>query len=117
MENFNTLGEVQTWADDHTGGEIVSYFNALPGVQPVKRFEDRKVAAKRIWSALGHPALATAKPDPLPLKVNRQRGAKPKAKKAARKATKKAAPDGRVDQVVALLKRKGGAPLTEIMKA
>jgi len=32
--------------------EIAAYYNELPGVKPVKKFESREVAVTRIWAAL-----------------------------------------------------------------
>lgn len=32
--------------------EIAAYYNGLPGVKPVKKFESRDVAITRIWAVL-----------------------------------------------------------------
>ena len=32
--------------------EIAAYYNGLPGVKPVKKFESRDVAVTRIWAVL-----------------------------------------------------------------
>jgi hypothetical protein len=32
--------------------EIVAYYNGLPSVKPVKKFESREVAVTRIWAVL-----------------------------------------------------------------
>ena len=119
---------------------MVDVWNSLPGVKPVKRFKNSKAAASRIWEhvqglgesekpkaertrkagaqvAKGAPAKAKA--------TNKATAAKnaPEAKKPA-KVTKKAktAKTGSVREgsktaaVVALLERKGGATLAEVMK-
>jgi hypothetical protein len=52
MEQFETKAALATWADDHTGGEVVTFYNSIEGVKPVKKFEDRAVAVRRIWDAL-----------------------------------------------------------------
>ncbi len=114
---------------------LVEIWNSLPGVEPVKSFKSAKAAAGRIWSriqALGEnpepqaPTKATsAKPArpvaPSKPKSNKKTTRAKKATKAPRKATKPKA-DGprhgtKTAQVVALLQRRNGATLSEIMEA
>jgi uncharacterized protein DUF3489 len=98
---------------------------------PVKKFTDRKSAVSRIWKAIqsldgGSPAdTATAAPK-APKKAKRApkpkpaKAAKTKPAKVGRKTAGKAAVarDGsKKATVLGLLQRKGGATLSQIMKA
>jgi hypothetical protein len=112
----------------------------LPGVEPVKRFKSGNSAASRIWERIQGLA-ATAKPEAEAAKPKEERKAKggapaakgapakakttkkataakkePKGKKAA-KAQETAGPreGSKTAQVVAMLQRKNGAMLSEIM--
>ena len=48
---FKTKAALAEWANDQTMAEIAAYYNGLPGVRPVKKFESRDVAVTRIWAA------------------------------------------------------------------
>jgi hypothetical protein len=127
---------VATWPADR----LVTVWNGLSGVEPVKRFKTSKAAASRIWEriqSLGE----TVKPKPAPANSKRDKKAKggaesakdaharaktnqkataakdaPKGKTAA-KAKEAAAPTegSKTAQVVSMLQRKSGATLVEIM--
>jgi hypothetical protein len=43
---FKTKAALTEWANDQTMPEIGAYYNGLPGVKPVKKFESRDVARK-----------------------------------------------------------------------
>ena len=43
-----TKAALTKWANDQTMPEIAAYYNGLPGVKPVKKFESREVAVTRI---------------------------------------------------------------------
>ena len=49
---FKTKAALAEWANDQTMAEIATYYNGLPGVKPVKKFESRDVAVTRIWGVL-----------------------------------------------------------------
>ena len=49
---FKTKAALAEWANDQTMAEIAAYYNGLPGVKPVKKFESRDVAVTRIWVVL-----------------------------------------------------------------
>jgi hypothetical protein len=49
---FKTKAALAEWANDQTMPEIAAYYNGLPAVKPVKKFESRDVAVTRIWAAL-----------------------------------------------------------------
>jgi hypothetical protein len=38
---FKTKAALAEWANDQTMPEIAAYYNGLPGVKPVKKFESR----------------------------------------------------------------------------
>jgi hypothetical protein len=120
---------------------LVAIWNGLPGVEPVKHFKSGNSAASRIWERIQGLAVA-AKPEAEAAKPKEQRKAKgsapaakgapakskvskkataakkaPKGKKAA-KAQETAGPreGSKTAQVVAMLQRKNGATLAEIME-
>ena len=119
---------------------LVAVWNSLPGVTPVKRFKNGSAAASRIWErirGLGEPAqpetepakpkahkkakggAQAAKGAPAKAKATKKTTAAksaPKAKRAA-KAQESAGPreGSKTAQVIAMLQRKNGATLAEIM--
>ena len=119
---------------------LVALWNSLPGVEPVDGFKSAKVAAKRIWArlqAFGEAAKAAAEPlkpkAPKKAKGRAQaaKGAPAKGKASKKTTPAKSAPKGKkaakakdsagpregskTAQVVAMLQRKNGATLAEIM--
>jgi len=137
FDSFGSQQELAELAKAWPAERLVAIWNSLPGVTPVKRFKDHKAAAIRIWERiqdLGAPETPRAdKPEP---KAERKakggaqaaKGAPAKAKstkkataaKKGRKAPKAQETAGpregsKTAQVVAMLQRKGGATLTEIM--
>lgn len=67
--------------------KLLALYNALPGIEPVKRFADRQVALKRVWGALEN----------LPLGESR--------------------PDSKADRVLRLLRRPEGCDITGLIEA
>jgi hypothetical protein len=141
FDSFASQKELAKLAASWPAERLVAIWNSLPGVAPVKGFRSAKAAVGRIWERigkLGEPDKPKAdKPEP-----NAERKAKggaqaakgapvrgkaakkptaaknaPKAKKAA-KAQEAAAPrkGSKTAQVVAMLQRKNGATLAEIME-
>jgi len=129
-------GLVAGWPADR----LVAIWNGLPGVEPVKKFKNAKIGASRVWEriqSLGEAAKPAAEPADPKADKNAKRGAQaakgaPTTPKASKKATatkktpkaKTAAktnePSGpregsKTAQVVAMLQRKNGATLAEIM--
>jgi hypothetical protein len=119
---------------------LVATWNSLPGVTPVKTFKSPKTAVGRIWERIQSLGDA-AKPEAEPAKPRADKSAKagaraakgaPSKGKSGKKATAaKNAPKSKTPakaeesgpregsktaQVVALLQRKNGATLTEIME-
>jgi hypothetical protein len=120
-----------------TTERLVAIWNSLPGAKPVKTFKTVKAGATKIWDAiqgLGD-AAAPAKPKSdkkakgsapvakaAPAKGKASKKATPaepapKAKKTAKKEESAGPREGsKTAQVVALLQRKNGATLIEIME-
>jgi hypothetical protein len=128
-ESFSTQDELAGLAADWPATRLVEVWNSVPGLTPVKRFTNRKSAVARIWKAIqslnggGGNESATMAPKRAK-KPQRGGRAKPTSKPAPAKGEKaKRGPktatvrDGsKKADVIALLQRKGGATLTEIMK-
>ena len=114
---------------------LIAIYNSLPGVVPVKKFTSSAVASKRILTELqkleapavaegetAEPAKAPKAPKVAKAKVAKvAKAAKPaKAPKAAKKAKAAKQPKtgtSKKDEVLALISRKNGATLEEIMAA
>jgi hypothetical protein len=140
FDSFASQKELAKLAASWPAERLVAIWNSLPGVTPVKGFKSAKAAVGRIWEhirKLGEPEKPKAdKPEP---KAERKakggaqtaKGA-PAKRKAAKKATaaknaptakkvakaqETAAPreGSKTAQVVAMLQRKNGATLAEIM--
>ena len=139
---FTTQEELATATQDWPASRLVEVWNSFAGAPPfgefkeVRRFTDRKSAVARIWSAaqrLGaqvekDEAAIASKPAPA-AKPKKAKAAPTAAKAAAAKAKAakgttakdaatgaKAPRDGsKTAQVVAMLQRKNGATLAEIM--
>jgi len=141
FDSFASQKELAELAAGWPAERLVAIWNSLPGVKPVKSFKTAKVAASRIWESiqgLGEAATPqaqpakpksdkkakggaqTAKGAPAKAKATKKTSAAknaPKAKKAA-KAEEGAGPreGSKTAQVVAMLQRKNGATLAEIME-
>jgi Protein of unknown function (DUF3489) len=142
FDSFSSQQELAELTKAWPAERLLAIWNSLPGVTPVKRFKDHKAAISRIWERiqnLGAPETPKAdKPEPkaerkakggaqaakgAPAKGKATKKAiaaknAPKAKKAA-KAQETVGPreGSKTAQVVAMLQRKGGATLTEIMES
>ena len=140
FDSFSSQQELVGLAAGWPAARLVAIWNSLPGVEPVKGFKSSKAAAIRIWEHiqdLGEVAKPAAEPAKPKADKNAKRGAQsakgapakakttkkataaknaPKGKKAA-KAQETAGPreGSKTAQVVAMLQRKNGATLAEIM--
>jgi hypothetical protein len=133
FDSFTSQQELEALATSWPKERLVAIWNSLAGVRPVKRFPNHEAAAGQVWAriqGLGQSAEPKAEP-----KAKRgARGAKgapakaktgqkamagknpPQGKKAAKPQDAAAPREGsKTAQVVAMLQRKGGATLTEIM--
>ena len=119
---------------------LVAIWNSLPGVKPVQSFKSSKAAANRIWERIqGLGEAAKPEADPAKPKADKkakggaraEKGASPKAKPTKKtspaqkpaKAPKAAMPKAegpregsKMAQVIAMMERRNGATLAEIMK-
>jgi len=133
FDSFRTEKELAELISQWPAERLAATWNSLPGVEPVQGFKSSKTAASRIWKRLQRLGEA-AKPKSDKKPKRGEKGAKvapakgkatkkasaaksaPKAKKAA-KAEEAAGPreGSKTAQVVAMLQRKNGATLEEIM--
>lgn len=112
-ERFSTAKELARLAEQWPAARLVEIWNALPGVATVKRFTSRKTAVVRIWAAIQNLAPdGGAQPPRVGPKKGRsaQRATKEEKAPTARDGSKKA-------DVLALLRREGGATLQDLMTA
>jgi hypothetical protein len=140
FDSFASEKELAELAAAWPAERPVAIWNSLPGVKPVKAFKSAKAAASRIWEriqGLGEPAKPEAEPAkpkagkkakagaqaakgaPAKAKATKKTTAAknaPKAKKAAKTREAAGPREGsKTAQVVAMLQRKNGATLAEIM--
>jgi len=108
---------------------LVEIWNNLPGIKPLTKFTGRKVATKRIWKAIqgiGAPAISAAPSKPQVSVATVSAQAPHVASNVAMPGkTSKRPPEGEPEpkgtrgrktaQVIAMLQRKNGATLSEIM--
>ncbi len=140
-ERFRNEAGLNKLAADWSATRLVDIWNSLPGATPVKKFKDRQTAVSRIWKALqslgqAAPEAVTAdEPTPVPEAATATpvapqtpdvapEEAPAKKKATARKNAPKAPKVAKVPressktaQVVAMLQRKEGATLSEIMSS
>jgi hypothetical protein len=144
-EIFASQQELADLAAKWPANRLVEVWNGIPGLTPVKKLTDRKSAVAKIWKAIqsldgGGAAdgaepittAATAAPkaarNAKKAKHAAKQAKKAKSAKSAAKAPAKGKPgkaakpaaarDGsKKAEIIALLQRKGGATLAQIMKA
>jgi hypothetical protein len=137
FDSFSSQQELAELAKTWLAERRVAIWNSLPGVEPVKSFRTSKAAVSRMWERIQSlasvpplvvpPKPKTDKTAKLDARVARGTSAKRKAKQkaASAKVSKKntvnaestAPRDGsKTAQVVAMLHRKNGATLAEIME-
>jgi len=144
FDSFSSQKELAELAKAWPMERLVATFNSLTGVTPVESFKSNKAAVGRIWERIqglgdaAQPEAEPAKPKAGKKAKGGQRAAKgapvkgkatkkttpakkaPKAKKAAKESTaakepKAARTGSKSEEVIALLKRKGGATMAEIV--
>jgi hypothetical protein len=134
FDAFASQKELLSLVGQWPAERLVAIWNSLPGAKPVKSFKTTKVAAGRIWEQI-----QTLGDAPKPKAERKAKGGEQAAKGAPAKgkATKKATPTkkapkakvaaktqdaagpregSKTAQVVAMLQRKNGATLAEIME-
>jgi hypothetical protein len=110
-ERFSSNQELARLAGKWPASRLTKLWNGLPGVTPLKKFQDRKAAVSRIWQAIQGlaPAGGAHLPRVAPKTAgSRKRTTQRKDAAMARDGSKKAA-------VLNLLQRPGGASLNKLM--
>jgi hypothetical protein len=110
-ESFRSLQELAGLAAQWPTSRLLAIWNSLPGVEPVKRFTDRKTAVARIWRALQ--GLGGGKP----AATSGSRSRQPAHKATSRRAAHTGPKASKTARVIALLRQPAGASLKEIMRA
>jgi Protein of unknown function (DUF3489) len=137
-ERFRNEAGLVKLAAKWPADRLVTIWNSLPGVTPVKKFKDRGTAVARIWKAIQRlgetvatlhggventPVLAAKPTDVTPQTrdvASKKKAAKTKATvtpQPPKPATKGAREGSKTDTVLALLKRAGGVTSAELMIA
>src|SRR5450759_3247062 len=142
FDRFTSQQAVEALATSWPKERLVALWNSLAGVRPVKRFPNPEAAARQVWArihGLGQSAEPKAEPPAKPKAEPKDKrgargakGAPAKAKTGQKALTAKNPPQGKkaakpqdaavpregskTAQVVAMLQRKSGATLTEIMQ-
>lgn len=106
-ERFHSADRFEVLAEHWPAGRLVEIWNRLAGVQPVKKFTDRKTGIARIWKAIQSLRFAGGASEP---KGSNNPGPRKPRGHTGRKNTKAA-------QIVTLLKQPSGASLKSLMKA
>jgi hypothetical protein len=147
FDTFTSQKELADLAKAWPAERLVAIWNSLPGVTPVKGFKNSKAAASQIWKRIqglgeaAQPEAGAAKPQPAAKpkggkkatgRAQAAKGAPAKGKTSKKATPAKAASKGKKSAkaeaggpregsktatVIALLERKGGATLAEIMRA
>ena len=132
FDSFSSQKELAGLVGGWPEARLVAIWNSLPGVTPTKKFKDRTTDTSRTWEriqGLGEAAkpkeerkakggAPAAKGAPVKAKGTKKATAAKKAPSAkAAKAQETAGPreGSKTAQVVAMLQRKNGATLSEIM--
>ena len=112
-ERFSSTKELARLAEKWPAPRLVEIWNTLPGVTPVKKFTSRKKAILHIWAAIQNldPRVGEQRPRVAPKKARPAKQADhADGASSAREGSKKA-------EILALLRRVGGATLPELMAA
>ena len=107
---IKTLQDLAKAAEQWPASRLVEVWNELPGVQPVRKFTDRKTAVTRIWKVLQSLEPTAAAPAPHTPTTTAAREDGPNADDKAPRARKTA-------RVLDLLRTTEGATLDDIMSA
>ena len=119
---FQNEPELRKITADWPLTRLVEVWNKLPGVKPVQKFTDRKTACGRIWKALqqqeaggGAPGRHVAPGGGKARSKARQGQKRPTPPQGAKKAGERQG--SKTAKILALLERKDGASLKELMAA
>jgi Protein of unknown function (DUF3489) len=128
LVHFDSQAILAKVSTDWPMSRFVEIWNGIPGQSPVKKFQDRKKAIARVWSAVQSLAGNAQPSETAAEKLEPARKAgkpakKGKTAKPAKKVSRKAAGDKASDrsnkkaQVIAMMMRAKGVTLAEIMEA
>lgn len=112
-ETFRSESELARLSADWPVSRLIEIWNRLPGVKPVRRFEDRRTAVRRIWREVQKMKMVSSKQE-LAVKESSP-GAQ--VRNRTRVQNHRAARRTKTDQIIALLKRPTGATLATLMAA
>jgi hypothetical protein len=134
FDSFTSHQDLAELAAGWPAERLLTVWNSLPGVTPVKRFQDQKTATTRIWKRIQKLG-AAGKLEPAPKANTGARsgeGAPAKAKATQKATSTHRAPKGKkgatkpeaaapragtkMAEVIAMLQRKNGATLGEIVE-
>ena len=121
---FSSQAELEQLAGEWPGDRLVGIWNSLPGVVAVKKFQSRKTAIGRIWARIqgmaqeaetGDAGTTVAQKGPTKGKLGKKAKAHGRKRPAKGQATEPRE-GSKAARVVALLRRKNGVTLVEIMQ-
>ena len=110
-QRFSSVEDLAAIAAEWPGSRLIEVWNGIPGVTPVKKFTDRKVAVRRLWQVLQQLEVVAAR-EPKPKRTRPTKSANAALKHASTEST-----GSKKDIVLGLLRRGNGATLDEIMTA
>jgi hypothetical protein len=119
---FDSQAALAKVSADWPMSRFVEIWNSIPGQTPVKKFQDRKKAIARIWSAVqplaGNGQAESPAPKP-PRKAQKPAKKAKDGKKPGRTKQAGGKPEGsnKKAEVIAMMTRAKGATLAEIMQA
>ena len=124
-QHFSSEKELAKLTRDWPISRLVETWNSFAGVapfddlKPVKKFTDRKAAVSRIWKAAQRlvPPVAQTSAPVAPVGKKSKNTSTAQAGRAKAPKKQKEPQGSRKDQVVAMLRRKQGATLVDIMTA
>jgi hypothetical protein len=134
FDTFTSEQELAQLAASWPAERLLAIWNSLPGVTPVKKLKNPKTAARLIWQrtqGLGNAAeprkpqsapkakggVRAAKDAPAKAKATKKTNPTTRASKAKKSAKESSAPreGSKIAQVIAMLQRKNGATIMEIV--
>ena len=120
-EAFTTEQSLAKLATRWPGNRLVQIWNEIPGVKPINRFTNRKIAIDRIWKAIqpsGTGAVNTGRPVPgVKEAAKRKRIQKPRRNKTAVPKIGKLREGSKTAVIIRLLQRPKGVTLKNLMAA
>ena len=120
-EAFTTEQSLAKLATRWPGNRLVQIWNEIPGVKPINRFTNRKIAIDRIWKAiqpLGAEAASTDRPAlGTPVATRPKRTQRPVRNKKAILKLQKVRAGSKKAEILHLLQRPSGVTLHQLMAA